>query len=73
MTRAIRIHQRGGFEQLRYEDAPLPKLAADEVLVRVRACALNHLDLMLRDGPWSVVAPFPIIPGLKLARKAAEA
>jgi NADPH:quinone reductase-like Zn-dependent oxidoreductase len=70
--RAIRIHQRGGFEQLRYEEAPLPRLATNEVLVRVRACALNHLDLMVRDGQWSAVAPFPIIPGLEAAGEVAE-
>jgi NADPH:quinone reductase-like Zn-dependent oxidoreductase len=71
--RAVRIHQRGGFEELRYEEAPLPKLAADEVLIRVRASALNHLDLMVRDGPWSAVAPFPLIPGLEAAGEVAEA
>jgi NADPH:quinone reductase-like Zn-dependent oxidoreductase len=70
--KAIRVHQRGGFEQLRYEEAPLPKLASHEVLVRVRACALNHLDLLVRDGPWSAVAPFPLIPGLEAAGEVAD-
>lgn len=71
--KAIRIHQRGGIEQLRYEEAPLPNLAPDEVLVLVRACALNRLDLMIRDGPWSAVAPFPLIPGMESAGEVVEA
>ncbi|MBZ5723829.1 MAG: zinc-binding dehydrogenase [Acidobacteriia bacterium] len=55
--RAARIHQHGNPEVLVYEDAPEPKIKADEVLVRVRACALNHLDLFVRAG----------IPGMKFA------
>ncbi len=44
--KVARIHQHGGPEVLRYEDAPEPAIKATEVLVRVRACALNHLDLL---------------------------
>jgi NADPH:quinone reductase-like Zn-dependent oxidoreductase len=50
-----RIHQHGGPEALVYEDAPEPTIKANQVLVRVRACALNHLDLFVRAG----------IPGMK--------
>jgi D-arabinose 1-dehydrogenase-like Zn-dependent alcohol dehydrogenase len=57
LMKAARIHEHGGPEVLRYEDAPEPKLRADQVLVRVRACALNHLDLFVRAG----------IPGMKFA------
>ncbi|HUA57260.1 MAG TPA: zinc-binding dehydrogenase [Verrucomicrobiae bacterium] len=53
--KAARIHRHGGPEQLVYEDVAEPRLRADQVLVRVRACALNHLDLFVRAG----------IPGLK--------
>jgi NADPH:quinone reductase-like Zn-dependent oxidoreductase len=56
-VKAARIHQHGGPETLVYEDAPEPKIKANQVLVRVRACALNHLDLFVRAG----------IPGLKIA------
>ena len=55
--KAVRFHQHGGPEVLRYEDAPEPELNPGEVLVRVRACALNHLDLFIRAG----------IPGIKFA------
>ena len=48
--KAVRFHQHGGLEVLKYEEAPTPKIQANEVLVKVKACALNHLDLWLRDG-----------------------
>ncbi len=54
--KAVRIHEFGGPEVLRYEDAPDPVLRKDHVLVRVRACALNHLDVWVRKG----------LPGVKL-------
>lgn len=54
--KAVRIHQFGGPEVLIYEDVPDPQPRHDEVLVRVRACALNHLDLWVRKG----------LPGVKL-------
>jgi len=54
--KAVRYHEFGGPEVLRYEDAPDPVLRKDQVLVRVKACALNHLDLWCRKG----------LPGLKL-------
>ncbi len=54
--KAVRIHEFGGPEVLRYEDVPDPQPRKDEVLVRVKACAMNHLDLWVRKG----------IPGVKL-------
>jgi NADPH:quinone reductase-like Zn-dependent oxidoreductase len=54
--KAVRIHQFGGPEVLTYEDVPDPRPRKDEVLVRVRACALNHLDVWVRKG----------LPGVKL-------
>src|SRR5207237_8062931 len=49
-VKAIRFHQHGGPEVLRYEDAPTPEPGPGEVLVELRAAALNHLDLFTRDG-----------------------
>jgi NADPH:quinone reductase-like Zn-dependent oxidoreductase len=54
--RAVRIHEFGGPEVLRYEDIPDPVVRKDQVLVRVKACALNHLDVWVRKG----------LPGVKL-------
>ncbi len=54
--KAVRIHEFGGAEVLKYEDVPDPELRKDQVLIRVRACALNHLDLFVRQG----------LPGVKL-------
>src|SRR5215468_5803194 len=55
--KAARIHQFGGPEVLRYEDVQDPKPRKDQVLVRVRACALNHLDLWVRKGLPGVNLP----------------
>ena len=56
-VKAIRIHEDGGPEVLRYEDAPDPVPAAGEVLVELRAAALNHLDVWVRKGLPSVPKP----------------
>jgi NADPH:quinone reductase-like Zn-dependent oxidoreductase len=55
--KAIRIHEDGGPEVLRYEDAPEPKSGPGEVLIRLRAASLNHLDLWVRKGLPSVPKP----------------
>ena len=55
--KAVMIHQHGGPEVLKYQDWPEPEIKANEALIRVRACSLNHLDLFIRAG----------IPGLKYA------
>jgi NADPH:quinone reductase-like Zn-dependent oxidoreductase len=55
--KAIRIHEDGGPDVLRYEDAPDPEPAPGEVLVELRAASLNHLDLWVRKGLPSVPKP----------------
>ena len=50
--KAVRFHQHGGPRVLQYEDAPDPVLSSpDQTLIRVKACALNHLDIWGRIGP----------------------
>jgi zinc-binding alcohol dehydrogenase/oxidoreductase len=56
-VKAIRIHGDGGPEVLRYEDVPDPVPADGEVLVELRASALNHLDVWIRKGLPSVPKP----------------
>ena len=55
--KAVRIHEDGGPEVLRYEDAPDPAAGAGEVLVRLKAASLNHLDIWMRKGLPSVPKP----------------
>ena len=55
--KAIRIHEDGGPEVLRYEEAPDPRPGRGEVLVRLRAASLNHLDVWVRKGFPSVPKP----------------
>ena len=55
--KAIRIHEDGGPEVLRYEDAPDPEPRDGEVLVELRAASLNHLDVWIRRGLPSVPKP----------------
>jgi NADPH:quinone reductase-like Zn-dependent oxidoreductase len=56
-VRAVRIHEDGGPEVLELEEAPDPVAGPGEVLVRLRASALNHLDVWIRKGLPSVPKP----------------
>ena len=55
--KAVRIHEDGGPEVLRYENAPDPEPGPGEVLIRLHAASLNHLDLWVRKGLPSVPKP----------------
>ncbi len=67
--KAVRQHEFGGPEVLRYEDAPIPELKQSEVLVRVHAIGINPPDWYLRDGykmlppEWQPQVSFPVILG----------
>ena len=69
---AIVFHQHGGPEVLKYEDAPKPSIRPGEVLVCVKACALNHLDLWVRRGIPGVPIPLPHIPGSDVSGEIAQ-
>lgn len=60
---AVHIPAHGGPDVLKLVDLPVPRPAAGEVLVRVLAVSLNHLDLFVRAGMPGVKLPLPIIPG----------
>jgi NADPH:quinone reductase-like Zn-dependent oxidoreductase len=71
-VKAILFRQHGGPEVLQYVDVPEPEPRPNEVLVRVRACALNHLDLWVRGGLPNVPIPLPHIPGSDVAGEIAK-
>jgi NADPH:quinone reductase-like Zn-dependent oxidoreductase len=68
---AVRFHGHGGPEVLRYEDAPVPQPGPREALVRLRACALNHLDIWVRNGARGWQIPLPHILGSDIAGEVA--
>jgi len=67
--KAIQLHEFGGPDVLRYEDAPVPELQPGEVLIQVHAVGLNPPDLYLREGykmlppQWQPQVSFPLILG----------
>jgi NADPH:quinone reductase-like Zn-dependent oxidoreductase len=70
--KAIVFHQHGTPEVLKYIEVADPVIRANEVLVRVKACALNHLDLWVRRGMPNVPIPLPHIPGSDIAGEVAQ-
>jgi len=71
-VKAIVFRRHGGPEVLEYTDVSEPEPRSGEVLVRVRACALNHLDLWVRGGLPNVAIPLPHIPGSDVAGEIAR-
>ena len=67
--KAIRFHEYGGFEMLKYEDVPRPEPQSGEVLIQVRAASVNPFDLALREGWLASMIPlqFPAIAGVDVA------
>ena len=63
--KAVRIHNYGGLDVLKYEDAPRPQPGAGEVLIRVEATSVNPIDWKVRAGYMKDFIPhsFPVIPG----------
>jgi len=70
--KAMILREHGGPEVLGYTDVPEPPIGARDVLVRVRACALNHLDLWIRKGLPGRNVPLPHIPGSDISGEVAK-
>ena len=64
---AVVIREHGDLDRLLFEDLPVPEPGPREVLIRVEACALNHLDTWVRRGVPGHKFPLPLIPGCDLA------
>lgn len=65
--RAVVFHEHGGLDKLKLEDVPIPDIGPNEVLVRVRACGVNRLDLRTREGQVGAPVKLPHIPGSEVA------
>ncbi|ULA63455.1 MAG: Alcohol dehydrogenase [Nitrospira sp.] len=65
--KAVLFRAHGGPDKLSYEDLPTPVIGPDEVLVRVKACALNHLDIWIRQGNPAYPMPMPHVSGSDIA------
>ena len=67
--KAIRIHHYGAPTVLKYEDAPVPDIGPDGILIRVRAAGVNPVDWKIRKGLMKAVRPvqFPAIVGADVA------
>jgi NADPH:quinone reductase-like Zn-dependent oxidoreductase len=65
--KVVRIHEHGGPEVLRVEEIPQPAPRPDQILVRVRACSVNHLDLWVRGGIPGLKIPLPHVLGSDIA------
>lgn len=61
--KAVLFHVHGGRDVLQYTDFPVPRPGVGEVLVKLKAAALNHLDLFVRQGWKGLKLSYPHIPG----------
>jgi 2-desacetyl-2-hydroxyethyl bacteriochlorophyllide A dehydrogenase len=66
-VKAVVFKEHGGPEKLVYEEFPRPTIGPQEVLIRVKACALNHLDIWVRQGNPAYPMPLPHISGSDIA------
>jgi NADPH:quinone reductase-like Zn-dependent oxidoreductase len=69
--RAVRVREHGSLDALAWEELPDPTPGPGEVLVQVRACGVNHLDLWVRRGVPGHRFPLPMIPGCDITGEVA--
>jgi NADPH:quinone reductase-like Zn-dependent oxidoreductase len=65
--KAVQIHAHGGIEQLQLDDIAEPCVKPSEVLVEIKACGLNHMDLWVRKGLPGIKIALPHIPGCDIS------
>ncbi len=70
--KAIVFHEFGGLDVLRLEEVPDPRPGPGEVLIDVAACALNHLDVDVREGSSRFPVELPFILGIEVVGRIAE-
>ncbi len=70
--KALAFNEFGGADRLRWQDVPDPRIGPGQVLLRVRACALNHLDIFVREGLPALNTPLPFWTGCDIAGEVAE-
>jgi NADPH:quinone reductase-like Zn-dependent oxidoreductase len=70
--RAVLFHEHGGLDRLRYEEVADPVPGPNDVLVKVAACAVNHLDLWVRRGLPGLKLPLPHVTGADIAGSVAQ-
>ncbi|MEK6851693.1 MAG: alcohol dehydrogenase catalytic domain-containing protein, partial [Candidatus Thermoplasmatota archaeon] len=70
--KAVGFHEHGGLDKLVPLEVPPPAVGDHDVLVRVHACALNHLDLWVREGLPGLKLQMPHIPGCDVAGDVVE-
>lgn len=69
--KAVRFHEYGAADVLRYEDVPEPEPRPGEALIRVRACAVNHVDIDMRSGISRLPLALPHTLGFEITGEVA--
>ncbi|HLC26052.1 MAG TPA: alcohol dehydrogenase catalytic domain-containing protein, partial [bacterium] len=70
--KAVRVYEHGDVDKLIHEEIEIPRVGPNEVLIQVKACALNHIDLWVREGLPTMKFPLPLILGADIAGIVAE-
>lgn len=70
--KAVRVHKHGGVNELILEDITVPAILPNEVLIQVKACAINYLDIWVRRGMPGVKIPLPHTPGCDISGVVSE-
>ena len=62
--KAAVLHEHGGADKFSYEDHPDPSISDGEVLIKVKACSLNHVDIWMREGTGAYPVKLPRVIGV---------